>query len=178
MKGSDAVSQVSIFASTGLRSGGGGGQPNSNTGARPSAPFRSNVYQPTEMTMILNGGAVSTSGQSQVHAVYTPLSFPDAVNRACTSVRCCPCHCTGVRERCVLHSHLVCMPGFVYPVRFRVGPRVDACRSGHWRRLLVHHHLHFVGSVLKSTKFKISVLIREHLCHRPRRPVAGSLITK
>ncbi|XP_077385379.1 G protein-coupled receptor, class C, group 5, member Ba isoform X1 [Festucalex cinctus] len=51
----------------GLRSGGGGGgQHNSNTGARPSAPFRSNVYQPTEMTMILNGGAVSTSSQSQV----------------------------------------------------------------------------------------------------------------
>ncbi|XP_029015051.1 G protein-coupled receptor, class C, group 5, member Ba isoform X1 [Betta splendens] len=50
----------------GLRSGGGPGQHNSNTGARPSAPFRSNVYQPTEMTMILNGGAVSTSSQSQV----------------------------------------------------------------------------------------------------------------
>ncbi|XP_037544911.1 G protein-coupled receptor, class C, group 5, member Ba isoform X1 [Nematolebias whitei] len=56
----------------GLRSGGGGGggggagQHNSNTGARPSAPFRSNVYQPTEMTMILNGGAVSTASQSQV----------------------------------------------------------------------------------------------------------------
>lgn len=66
------MSQVSVFASTGLRSGGGGGQPNSNTGARPSAPFRSNVYQPTEMTMILNGGAVSTSGQSQVHAALIP----------------------------------------------------------------------------------------------------------
>lgn len=95
------MSQVSVSASTGLRSGGGGGQPNSNTGARPSAPFRSNVYQPTEMTMILNGGAVSTSGQSQVHAVHAPLSFPDAVSRACTSVRRCPCHCTRVRERCV-----------------------------------------------------------------------------
>ncbi|XP_029293549.1 G protein-coupled receptor, class C, group 5, member Ba isoform X3 [Cottoperca gobio] len=46
--------------------GGGAGQHNSNTGPRPSAPFRSNVYQPTEMTMILNGGAVSTSSQSQV----------------------------------------------------------------------------------------------------------------
>ncbi|XP_061604821.1 G protein-coupled receptor, class C, group 5, member Ba [Phyllopteryx taeniolatus] len=51
----------------GLRSGGGGGggggggQHNSNTGARPSAPFRSNVYQPTEMTMILNGGAVPSA---------------------------------------------------------------------------------------------------------------------
>ncbi|XP_017161780.1 G protein-coupled receptor, class C, group 5, member Ba isoform X2 [Poecilia reticulata] len=45
----------------GLRSGGGAGQHNSNTGARPSAPFRSNVYQPTEMTMILNGGAVPSA---------------------------------------------------------------------------------------------------------------------
>ncbi|XP_061740873.1 G protein-coupled receptor, class C, group 5, member Ba isoform X1 [Nerophis ophidion] len=50
----------------GLRSASSAGQHNSNTGARPSAPFRSNVYQPTEMTMILNGGAVSTSSQSQV----------------------------------------------------------------------------------------------------------------
>ncbi|XP_068574564.1 G protein-coupled receptor, class C, group 5, member Ba isoform X1 [Cebidichthys violaceus] len=50
----------------GLRSSAGAGQHNSNTAARPSAPFRSNVYQPTEMTMILNGGAVSTSSQSQV----------------------------------------------------------------------------------------------------------------
>ncbi|TNM97380.1 hypothetical protein fugu_015536 [Takifugu bimaculatus] len=57
----NTCSQVSVFASTGLRSGGGGGQPNSNTGARPSAPFRSNVYQPTEMTMILNGGAVPSA---------------------------------------------------------------------------------------------------------------------
>ncbi|XP_028841925.1 G protein-coupled receptor, class C, group 5, member Ba [Denticeps clupeoides] len=43
----------------GLRSG--GGHHNGNTGARPSAPFRSNVYQPTEMTMILNGGAVPSA---------------------------------------------------------------------------------------------------------------------
>ncbi|KAM6957349.1 G protein-coupled receptor, class C, group 5, member Ba [Aplochiton taeniatus] len=52
----------------GLRSGGGGGggHHNGNTGARPSAPFRSNVYQPTEMTMILNGGAVSTAAHAQV----------------------------------------------------------------------------------------------------------------
>ncbi|XP_026064450.1 G-protein coupled receptor family C group 5 member B-like isoform X1 [Carassius auratus] len=42
----------------GLRSG---GHHNGNTGARPSAPFRSNVYQPTEMTMILNGGAVPSA---------------------------------------------------------------------------------------------------------------------
>ncbi|XP_072299448.1 G protein-coupled receptor, class C, group 5, member Ba isoform X3 [Eucyclogobius newberryi] len=51
----------------GLRSGSSAGQHNSSGGgARPSAPFRSNVYQPTEMTMILNGGAVSTASQSQV----------------------------------------------------------------------------------------------------------------
>ncbi|XP_030646628.1 G protein-coupled receptor, class C, group 5, member Ba isoform X2 [Chanos chanos] len=42
----------------GLRSG---GHHNGSTGARPSAPFRSNVYQPTEMTMILNGGAVPSA---------------------------------------------------------------------------------------------------------------------
>ncbi|XP_016119116.1 G-protein coupled receptor family C group 5 member B-like, partial [Sinocyclocheilus grahami] len=42
----------------GLRSG---NHHNGNTGARPSAPFRSNVYQPTEMTMILNGGAVPSA---------------------------------------------------------------------------------------------------------------------
>ncbi|TMS15328.1 G-protein coupled receptor family C group 5 member B [Larimichthys crocea] len=45
----------------GLRSSSSAGQHNSNTGARPSAPFRSNVYQPTEMTMILNGGAVPSA---------------------------------------------------------------------------------------------------------------------
>ncbi|XP_036408936.1 G protein-coupled receptor, class C, group 5, member Ba [Megalops cyprinoides] len=44
--------------SAGLRAGGNG---NSSTGPRPSAPFRSNVYQPTEMTMILNGGAVPSA---------------------------------------------------------------------------------------------------------------------
>ncbi|XP_018598487.2 G protein-coupled receptor, class C, group 5, member Ba isoform X1 [Scleropages formosus] len=38
-----------------------GGQRNGSTGTRPSAPFRSNVYQPTEMTMILNGGAVPSA---------------------------------------------------------------------------------------------------------------------
>ncbi|KAL2078782.1 hypothetical protein ACEWY4_026467 [Coilia grayii] len=43
----------------GLRSG--GGHSNSSGGTRPSAPFRSNVYQPTEMTMILNGGAVPSA---------------------------------------------------------------------------------------------------------------------
>uniref|UniRef100_A0AAR2KT10 G-protein coupled receptors family 3 profile domain-containing protein n=2 Tax=Pygocentrus nattereri TaxID=42514 RepID=A0AAR2KT10_PYGNA len=42
----------------GLRSG---GHHNGNTGTRPSAPFRSNVYQPTEMTMILNGGTVPSA---------------------------------------------------------------------------------------------------------------------
>ncbi|XP_057673005.1 G protein-coupled receptor, class C, group 5, member Ba isoform X2 [Corythoichthys intestinalis] len=45
----------------GLRRSGGDGPHNSSTGARPSAPFRSNVYQPTEMTMILNGGAVPSA---------------------------------------------------------------------------------------------------------------------
>lgn len=100
MKGaSDVASKASIFVSTGLRSGGGGVQPTGNTGARPSAPFRSNVYQPTEMTMILNGGAVSTSGQSQVHAALS-LSFRDADERACSSVRRRPCHCTKTREGC------------------------------------------------------------------------------
>ncbi|XP_035255143.1 G protein-coupled receptor, class C, group 5, member Ba [Anguilla rostrata] len=44
--------------SAGLRAGGNG---SSGTGPRPSAPFRSNVYQPTEMTMILNGGAVPSA---------------------------------------------------------------------------------------------------------------------
>lgn len=88
------VSEVVFFVPTGLRSGGGGGQPNSNsnTGARPSAPFRSNVYQPTEMTMILNGGAVSTSGQPQVHAVYTSRTHsqtPTSVHAH--AVRRCPC---------------------------------------------------------------------------------------
>lgn len=75
----------------GLRSGGGAGQHNSNTGARPSAPFRSNVYQPTEMTMILNGGAVSTASQSQVHAAYMPLSHSTHADKtACTFVRSRP----------------------------------------------------------------------------------------
>lgn len=32
---------------------------NGNLGSRPSAPFRSNVYQPTEMAVVLNGGTVS-----------------------------------------------------------------------------------------------------------------------
>lgn len=45
----------------GLRSSSSAGQHNSSGGARPSAPFRSNVYQPTEMTMILNGGAVPSA---------------------------------------------------------------------------------------------------------------------
>lgn len=32
---------------------------NGSLGSRPSAPFRSNVYQPTEMAVVLNGGTVS-----------------------------------------------------------------------------------------------------------------------
>uniref|UniRef100_A0A672FUM5 G protein-coupled receptor, class C, group 5, member Ba n=1 Tax=Salarias fasciatus TaxID=181472 RepID=A0A672FUM5_SALFA len=51
------LSHRQFVENQGLRSGGGAGQHSGNTGARPSAPFRSNVYQPTEMTMILNGGA-------------------------------------------------------------------------------------------------------------------------
>ncbi|XP_063077480.1 G protein-coupled receptor, class C, group 5, member Ba [Engraulis encrasicolus] len=43
----------------GLRTG--GSHASSSSGTRPSAPFRSNVYQPTEMTMILNGGAVPSA---------------------------------------------------------------------------------------------------------------------
>uniref|UniRef100_A0A667XP01 G protein-coupled receptor, class C, group 5, member Ba n=1 Tax=Myripristis murdjan TaxID=586833 RepID=A0A667XP01_9TELE len=80
------LSHRQFVENQGLRSG-GGGHHNGNTGARPSAPFRSNVYQPTEMTMILNGGAVSTSSQSQVHAAYTLLSHSAAAEDACTLVR-------------------------------------------------------------------------------------------
>lgn len=32
---------------------------NGSLGNRPNAPFRSNVYQPTEMAVVLNGGTVS-----------------------------------------------------------------------------------------------------------------------
>ncbi|CAH2307084.1 G- coupled receptor family C group 5 member B [Pelobates cultripes] len=35
-----------------------GGFRNGSLGSRPSAPFRSNVYQPTEMAVVLNGGTV------------------------------------------------------------------------------------------------------------------------
>lgn len=35
---------------------------NGSVGNRPSAPFRSNVYQPTEMAVVLNGGTVSIRG--------------------------------------------------------------------------------------------------------------------
>ncbi|XP_041735129.1 G-protein coupled receptor family C group 5 member B-like isoform X1 [Coregonus clupeaformis] len=52
----------------GLRSG---GNHNGNTAPRPSAPFRSNVYQPTEMTMILNGGAVSSHIVPSAPPTYT-----------------------------------------------------------------------------------------------------------
>uniref|UniRef100_A0A8C2ZFK3 G protein-coupled receptor, class C, group 5, member Ba n=1 Tax=Cyclopterus lumpus TaxID=8103 RepID=A0A8C2ZFK3_CYCLU len=64
-----------------ISTGGNAGLHSNNTAPRPSAPFRSNVYQPTEMTMILNGGAVSTSSQSQVHAAYTPLSHSTTPTR-------------------------------------------------------------------------------------------------
>lgn len=47
--------------SLGKRSAGGslGKKPGGSLGSRPSAPFRSNVYQPTEMAVVLNGGTVS-----------------------------------------------------------------------------------------------------------------------
>lgn len=84
-------SKCSVYSIPGLRSGSGAGQHNNNTGARPSAPFRSNVYQPTEMTMILNGGAVSTSAQSQVHAASTPLSHSTMPTKL-HAHRCVPDH--------------------------------------------------------------------------------------
>lgn len=89
----DAAShgELSVYSMPGLRSGSGAGQHNSNAGARPSAPFRSNVYQPTEMTMILNGGAVSTSAQSQVHAAFTPLSHSPTLAKL-HAHRCVPDH--------------------------------------------------------------------------------------
>ncbi|CAK6445084.1 unnamed protein product [Pipistrellus nathusii] len=37
---------------------------NSSLGSRPSAPFRSNVYQPTEMAVVLNGGTIPTAPPS------------------------------------------------------------------------------------------------------------------
>jgi len=73
--------RLSVCSIQGVRTAAGAGQQNSNTAPRPSAPFRSNVYQPTEMTMILNGGAVSTSSQSQVHAAYTPLAHSTTPTR-------------------------------------------------------------------------------------------------
>lgn len=44
------------FPNTALRTA---GFRNGSLGSRPSAPFRSNVYQPTEMAVVLNGGTVS-----------------------------------------------------------------------------------------------------------------------
>ncbi|XP_066545195.1 G-protein coupled receptor family C group 5 member B isoform X2 [Amia ocellicauda] len=38
-----------------------GGYRNGNMGPRPSAPFRSNVYQPTEMAVVLNGGTIPSA---------------------------------------------------------------------------------------------------------------------
>lgn len=86
---------------SGLRSGSSAGQHNSSAGPRPSAPFRSNVYQPTEMTMILNGGAVSTSSQSQVHAAYMLISH--SIGLDCMYI--CALQCAllshlGMWERC------------------------------------------------------------------------------
>ena len=44
------------FPSSALRTA---GFRNGSLGSRPSAPFRSNVYQPTEMAVVLYGGTVS-----------------------------------------------------------------------------------------------------------------------
>ncbi|XP_041134201.1 G-protein coupled receptor family C group 5 member B-like [Polyodon spathula] len=38
-----------------------GGHRNGSLGLRPSAPFRSNVYQPTEMAVLLNGGTIPSA---------------------------------------------------------------------------------------------------------------------
>ncbi|NWY76701.1 GPC5B protein, partial [Erithacus rubecula] len=37
---------------------------NGSLGSRPAAPFRSNVYQPTEMAVVLNGGTIPTAPPS------------------------------------------------------------------------------------------------------------------
>ncbi|XP_061455831.1 G-protein coupled receptor family C group 5 member B [Rhineura floridana] len=37
---------------------------NGSLGSRPGAPFRSNVYQPTEMAVVLNGGTIPTAPPS------------------------------------------------------------------------------------------------------------------
>uniref|UniRef100_A0A8C9P098 G protein-coupled receptor class C group 5 member B n=1 Tax=Spermophilus dauricus TaxID=99837 RepID=A0A8C9P098_SPEDA len=39
-------------------------RPTGSLGKRPSAPFRSNVYQPTEMAVVLNGGTIPTAPPS------------------------------------------------------------------------------------------------------------------
>lgn len=41
-----------------------GRNPSDCLGKRPSAPFRSNVYQPTEMAVVLNGGTIPTAPPS------------------------------------------------------------------------------------------------------------------
>ncbi|XP_058536512.1 G-protein coupled receptor family C group 5 member B isoform X2 [Ochotona princeps] len=52
----------------GSSGGGSGGSMGKKHGAglghRPSAPFRSNVYQPTEMAVVLNGGTIPTAPPS------------------------------------------------------------------------------------------------------------------
>lgn len=50
--------------SLGKRSSGSLGKKPSSLGSRPSAPFRSNVYQPTEMAVVLNGGTIPTAPPS------------------------------------------------------------------------------------------------------------------
>ncbi|XP_038167189.1 G-protein coupled receptor family C group 5 member B isoform X2 [Arvicola amphibius] len=55
---SAALRSASGFSngSLGKRSSDSMGKKPCNLGSRPSAPFRSNVYQPTEMAVVLNGG--------------------------------------------------------------------------------------------------------------------------
>lgn len=62
--GSSSVGKKHPGGEGGGGGGGSGGSVGKKHGAglghRPSAPFRSNVYQPTEMAVVLNGGTVST----------------------------------------------------------------------------------------------------------------------
>ena len=105
IQGTSATSATSV---PGLRSG--GGHHNGNTGPRPSAPFRSNVYQPTEMTMILNGGAVSTPAHSQVHTYHTPHAlYPHEGVCSRALVRACLCATARARVHVFAHACIVCL---------------------------------------------------------------------
>nr|XP_023655655.1 G-protein coupled receptor family C group 5 member B-like isoform X1 [Paramormyrops kingsleyae]XP_023655656.1 G-protein coupled receptor family C group 5 member B-like isoform X1 [Paramormyrops kingsleyae] len=59
-----------------------GGNPNGHLGIRSSAPFRSNIYQPTEMTVVLNGGTDAHSRcPSMNHS--QPGTFHDSFWQRC-----------------------------------------------------------------------------------------------